>query len=346
MMANQMAARSDEQPGEHEALVSPFSAAMLTSESGPSAVAEYQDYAGSPMASPFAEAMAVADEGALEALSLEAVIAELEDEDFDEAVQGLVDEAAARHLASSATWSSEAEAPQLAASEVEAWIGGVATRGRSAARTAGAAVRRAPPTKPSTRPSSKLKAAATSPRPGVQSLATEQFLGKLVKKAKGLVKGAVNLAKKGLKAVGKLLPLGKVFDALRKLVSAAAQAGAARWPSASCRRRCSRRPRPSPPSCSARKPRRRTPASRRCSEITEATEAFDARLAEALLAPTEAAVQQLVAEAEAEAEGEQQASPDALAALDAARARLAQELQEAHAGRQSASPKWSSSSPW
>ena len=127
MMANQMAARSDEQPGEYEALVSPFSAAMLTAESGPAAVAEYEDYAGSPMASPFAEAMAVADEGALEALSLEAVIAELEDEDFDEAVQGLVDEAAARHLASTATWSSEAEAPQLAASEVEAWIGGVAT---------------------------------------------------------------------------------------------------------------------------------------------------------------------------------------------------------------------------
>ena len=73
-------------------------------------------------------------------------------------------------------------------------------------------------TKPSTRPTSRPKAIAYIAEAGLHSLATEQFLGRLVKKAKGLVKGAVNLAKKGMKAVGKLLPIGKVFDALRKLV--------------------------------------------------------------------------------------------------------------------------------
>ena len=53
---------------------------------------------------------------------------------------------------------------------------------------------------------------------GPLSFATEQFLGKLVKKAKGLVKGAVNLAKKGIAAVGKSRVVG-LFDG----VSAPAQ---------------------------------------------------------------------------------------------------------------------------
>ena len=38
--------------------------------------------------------------------------------------------------------------------------------------------------------------------------AFEQFLGGLFNKAKSLVKGAVNLAKKGIQAVGKVLPIG------------------------------------------------------------------------------------------------------------------------------------------
>ena len=142
----------------------------------------------------------------------------------------------------------------------------------------------------------------------MQSLATEQFLGKLVKKAKGLVKGAVNLAKKGLKAVGKLIPLGKVFAALRKLVSPllkrVLKMAIGKLPAAL---------QPAAKTLAAKLLGKEAEApytgESPISEITEATEAFDARLAEALLAPTEAAVQQLVAEAEAEAEGEQQRRP-------------------------------------
>ena len=328
MMATQMAARSDEQPGEHEALVSPFGAATLAAES-PAAATEYEDYAGAPMASPFAEAMAMADEGALEALSLEAVIAELEDETFDEAVQGLVDEAAARHLASSATWSSETEAPQLAEQEVEAWIGGVAAEAdrlleRLETQFAGATY------ETFDEAFFEAEGARYITEAGVQSLATEQFLGKLVKKAKGLVKGAVNLAKKGIKAVGKILPIGKVFAALKKLVQPllkrVLKMAIGKLPA-------------------ALQPHARTLATKLFgkeaeapytgesseNELTEITEAFDTRLAEALLAPTEASVQQLVEEAEAEAEA-QAASPDALAALDAARQKLARELQEASPG--------------
>ncbi|MVT55297.1 hypothetical protein GPL17_33230 [Bradyrhizobium yuanmingense] len=55
------------------------------------------------------------------------------------------------------------------------------------------------------------------PPAGEMSPTFEQFLGKLWKKATGLVKGAVNLAKKGIGAVAKM-GLGPVLNKLKKLV--------------------------------------------------------------------------------------------------------------------------------
>lgn len=46
----------------------------------------------------------------------------------------------------------------------------------------------------------------------------EDFLKKLWNKAKGAVKGAVNLAKKGIAAVGKLLPIGMILNKIKALV--------------------------------------------------------------------------------------------------------------------------------
>jgi hypothetical protein len=50
------------------------------------------------------------------------------------------------------------------------------------------------------------------------SPAQEQFLGSLIKKAKSVVKAGVNLAKKGISAVGKILPINIILDKLKKLV--------------------------------------------------------------------------------------------------------------------------------
>ncbi|MEU1547058.1 hypothetical protein [Nocardia sp. NPDC005745] len=50
------------------------------------------------------------------------------------------------------------------------------------------------------------------------SPAFENFLGKLWKKAKSVARGAVRLAKKGIAAVGKIIPLGWIFGKLKKLV--------------------------------------------------------------------------------------------------------------------------------
>jgi hypothetical protein len=46
----------------------------------------------------------------------------------------------------------------------------------------------------------------------------ENFLGGLWRKAKGIVSGAVNLAKKGIAAVGRLIPIGPILDRLKTLV--------------------------------------------------------------------------------------------------------------------------------
>ncbi|MEA2210061.1 MAG: hypothetical protein QOF83_9 [Solirubrobacteraceae bacterium] len=46
----------------------------------------------------------------------------------------------------------------------------------------------------------------------------ENFLGGLWKKVKGAVKGAIDLAKKGVAAVGKLIPIGPILDRLKALV--------------------------------------------------------------------------------------------------------------------------------
>ncbi|MEU2125757.1 hypothetical protein [Nocardia niwae] len=50
------------------------------------------------------------------------------------------------------------------------------------------------------------------------SPAFENFLGKLWKKAKAVARGAVRLAKKGIAAVGKIIPLGWIFGKLKKLI--------------------------------------------------------------------------------------------------------------------------------
>ena len=46
----------------------------------------------------------------------------------------------------------------------------------------------------------------------------ENFLGGLLNKAKALAKGAVNLARKGIAAVRKGIPLGRLLDKLKQLI--------------------------------------------------------------------------------------------------------------------------------
>src|SRR5205823_3394869 len=82
---------------DNEVLNSPFGAAVFAREQE-NGRGDFFEALSGPLESPFAEAMAVGDETSRESLAFEAVLGEIQSESFDEAVQGLVDEAAARHL--------------------------------------------------------------------------------------------------------------------------------------------------------------------------------------------------------------------------------------------------------
>jgi hypothetical protein len=59
---------------------------------------------------------------------------------------------------------------------------------------------------------------AAAPSAGHLSAGFENFFGSLWNKVKSVAKGAVNLAKKGIAAVGKIVPLGWLFDKLKGLI--------------------------------------------------------------------------------------------------------------------------------
>lgn len=320
MMNAQAATLEADRLLETEAMSSPFAAAELGSEALPAEMGLLES-GGGALESPFAEAMNGSGESSLEALAMESVLGELEDEEFDEAVQGLVDEAAARHLTSAATWSSESEAPAIAESETEAWLGSVATEAdRLLERLEERFAERQLDTFDFAEFEMESERLLAEVAP--HGLATEQFFKKLLKKAGGLVKGAVNLAKKGIAAVGKLVPVGKVFNVLRKLVQPllkkVLQAAMNKLP----------------PSV---RPYAQKLADKILGREAEAqptgqslTEAFDVQLAEAILAPNEAAMNEVITEAESE--GARMPAHDPSADLDNARARLARQLESATPG--------------
>ncbi len=329
-MASQIASTLEsERTTNGETLSSPFGAATLRSAGELEQAGSLEGFGGSYAAfagvleSPFAEAMATADEAGIQSLAFESVIGELEDEAFDEAVQALVDEAAARHLSSTASWSSESEAPALGAQEVETWLAGVATEAdRLLERLA---------LRFSDRPIETLNLAELEAEAdrliseaGPHSLATEQFLRRLVDKQEGFIKGAAGLAKKGI--AGGLLPQGLIFGALRKLVQPLVQRVLQM-----ALNRLPENVRPLARDLAGKLLGTGKAAAPKTGPSTaaEITEAFDARLAEWLLAPTEARVTELSAEAEAET---QSLSREPMAELDAARARLARQLEAATPG--------------
>ena len=102
-------------------LESPFRSAATFGET------EGTSYSEVPMTlttleSPFQSSFAEVSESETSAEAFRELLAELESEQFDEAIAQLVDEAAGLHLASGTSWSSAEAAPSLAMSELEAWI--------------------------------------------------------------------------------------------------------------------------------------------------------------------------------------------------------------------------------
>ena len=300
---------------EQEALTSPFTESASTEgEAVPEAPSEAW------LASPFAEAFA--SEGAQsETSELEALTAELEDPAFEEGIQRLVDEAAAMHLRSAASWSSESEAVDRADRELESWfesLAGEADRllehleAEFGSRT------------PESLAEGELEAAGEAyfAEHATEHPATEQFLGGLIKKAVKLAKGVHSIVKRGISAIGNLLPMGKLFGALRRLVNPLLQRV--------LRTAINKLP------VSLREPASLL-AKKLLGELESPSEAevaaaeFDGRLAEAVLAPNEAEADHVLREMEAEAEAPLDRY-DAAGELDRARARLVDQLMDGSAG--------------
>lgn len=169
---------------------------------------------GQVLHSPFAEAPVAVGDGGLVAEYADALLAELDDAEFAEALEALTDEAAARHLRSVGTWSSDSEAPALATADTTQWmeqLAGEADRMLGALEVYFA-----------DRPADSLQEGEIEAAAGLDDFTNpadvqQLFLGKLLKKAKKVASGVGKLAKKGLAVVGKLA-LGPLFGILRRLV--------------------------------------------------------------------------------------------------------------------------------
>jgi hypothetical protein len=143
------------------------------------------------------------------------LLAELYDTEFDEALLELADEADAH---AQLLGLGEAEADQGRAERaLEQWIEPLRMEAEALLDRMGDAL---DSTDPQSLSETELDEMLDGfePQEITQGPVFEDFLKKLWKKAKSAVKGAVNLAKKGIAAVGKIMPIGIILRKLKGLV--------------------------------------------------------------------------------------------------------------------------------
>jgi hypothetical protein len=212
-------------PGEHhgaealtaEALSIPFQGGVrVLAAPGGAEAGDHQieEHGSGRLSSPFSEGLVAADQSESEE-AFAALAAELEDEEFDEALEALVNEAAGRHLVSAGAWPSGAS-EQLAGGEVAAWMAGIASEAdRLLEHVEHHFATRTPESLAEGEVEAVVgEALAAQGRPGLEG---EGFLDVLARKATSFAKGAAKLAKRGIAIAGGPL-LGSLFRVLRKLV--------------------------------------------------------------------------------------------------------------------------------
>lgn len=170
--------------------------------------------------SPFMDSYVIGDSEALESEAIQMLLAELEDEEFTEALEALAEEAAAKCMRGSAGWDSEVGAPVFDPTEAEQWMESIADRADGlladlenhfADRSVESVTEE------------ELDLAMEAAFPEMEAFADplgarELFFGKLKKKLKKVANAAKNVVKKGIKAVSKVVPLGLIFKRLRPLI--------------------------------------------------------------------------------------------------------------------------------
>jgi hypothetical protein len=166
---------------------------------------------------PFGERLEIVGQNldSSEAHELESLLEQLHDEGFNEALEQLTDEAAAHHLSAVTSWTTQSEAPSMAAQESEALMTQIANE---ADRLFEVLAEQFRDRTADTMGEGELESAFEANRQPHWTTASEEFFRGLVRKVGQVAKGAWKLAKKGIAAVGKILPFGKIFKAVGRLV--------------------------------------------------------------------------------------------------------------------------------
>lgn len=181
----------------------------------PAAPASPQAVPEASLNSPF-PARFIAEAFAPEVEEAAVFFAELEDEDFVDSLDQLINDAAAHQLADQRNWSSlPAEADSRAS--LEDWIEPVATEAeRALDGFAERLVGHDLYGMPAQEFEQLLEAAGSAGQ--FAPTGYENFLGGIIRAGKKLVSGAVGLVKKGIAAVGKVLPVNLLLNKLKGLV--------------------------------------------------------------------------------------------------------------------------------
>ncbi|MBH0099352.1 hypothetical protein I6E68_09390 [Salinibacterium sp. NSLL150] len=278
----------------------------------------------SPMTSPFAESFATLTEEEWEGQALEDLASEMEDEQFSAAVDSLVNEAARRHLNAMSGWREAEGGSALAQSDVEQWMESIVSEaeymidelerehdGQSLEWFSELELE-----------NELFGAAEYEDNAGNPLDSQELFFKALRRKFKKVVSFAKKAIKKGVKFIGNLNPLKRIFAAIKKAVRPLLK-------------RVLRRvlgKLPPPLRAVAVRVAKRLGIKTEVSELTEA-EAFDLDVAGELFAPA------FNTEGDFEHESEYEGAPggDAyeadVATLDRARDRLAHQLAEMESGQ-------------
>jgi hypothetical protein len=195
----------------------PGGARVLTAPGSAEADHQEGERGAAWLESPFSEGLVAAGDASESEEAFAALAAELEDEEFDEALQALVDEAAGRHLESAGPWAAGGT-EQLATGEVEAWMAGIAS---DADRLLEHVERHFANRTPESLAEGEVEAVLTEAlaAQGHSGLEGEDFLGALARKIKSVARGAVKLAKRGIAIAGGAL-LGRLFGVIRGLLPA------------------------------------------------------------------------------------------------------------------------------
>lgn len=271
------------------------------------------------LASPFTGASMNQTEAEAGIGELEALVGELEDEQFGEALEALVDDVAARHLQAMTRWPDAQEAEDAANSEAAARVDSLA--GAFDAGLAELETRYADRRVDSISEDEARSVLAEFARD--PDSASEQLFGGIVKKA---FSAAKSIASGAIKGISRLIPMGPLFAALRKVVPYVLKRvltlATNRLP-ASLRGYATQL---------AAKLGARIGAAEAESEGPgiELAELFDTEYVGLLLAPSDADATELLHEAQYEAEPTRE---DPVAALDRARETLAHQLANGEPGR-------------